>query len=78
MYFQCRNGWHCQFLETDLKTFLPRKLDFSSPDKIIELVHRGGGFTDQESRLMLDQAIVMGRGGIFLNLTLEQYSKLKR
>ena len=30
------------------------------------------------SRLMLDQGIAMGRGGVFLNLTEEQYEKLKR
>ena len=44
----------------------------------IVLVRRGGGITDQESRLMLDQAIVTGRGGVFLNLTAEQYAKLER
>jgi hypothetical protein len=33
--------------------------------------------TDQESRLMLDQGIVMGRGGVFLSLTDEQYKRLK-
>jgi hypothetical protein len=52
MSFQCRNGWHCQFLEQDLKTALPRKLHFASSAKVIELVERGGGITDQESRLM--------------------------
>jgi hypothetical protein len=76
IYFQCRNGWHCQFLEGDLKTALPRKLHFKSEDKVIELVERGGGLTDQESRLMLNQAIVTGRGGVFLNLAAEQYAKL--
>jgi hypothetical protein len=44
----------------------------------IVLVRRGGGITDQESRLMLDQAIVTGRGGVFLNLTAEEYAKLER
>ena len=78
MYFQYRNGWQCRFLEQDLKTSLPRKLHFKSPDKVIKLVERGGGITDQESRLMLDQAIVTGRGGVFLNLMAEQYAKLKR
>jgi hypothetical protein len=76
--FQCRDGWQCQFLKQDLKTPLPRKLHFTSSDNIIELVQRGSGSTDQESRLMLDQAIVTGRGGVFQNLTPEQYSKLKR
>jgi hypothetical protein len=78
MSFQDRKGWHCQFLEADLKTPLPRKLHFSSPDRIIELVQRGGGFPDRESRLILNQGIEKGRGGVFLNLTKEQYEKLKR
>jgi hypothetical protein len=78
MSFQFRNGWHCQFLEADLRTSLPRKLHFTSPDKVIELVKRGGGLTDQESRLMLNQAIATGRGGLFLNLTEKQYARLKR
>jgi len=29
------------------------------------------------SRLILDQAITIGRGGIFLRLTIYQYAKLK-
>jgi hypothetical protein len=29
-------------------------------------------------RLMVDQGIEMGRGGVFLSLTYEQYSKLKQ
>ena len=78
MSFQDRKGWHCQFLEADLKTSLPRQLHFKSPNKIVELVQRGGGFPDQESRLMLEQGIEKGRGGVFLNLTSEQYGKLKR
>jgi hypothetical protein len=75
--FQNRNGWHCLFLEQDLKTALPRKLHFASSDKVIELVERAGGFTDQDTRLMVNQAIMNGRGGLFLNLTAEQFSKLK-
>ena len=75
--FQCRYGWHCQFLEQDLKTPLPRKLHFASPDKVVELVERGGGLSNLESRQALDQAIGIGRGGVFLNLTEEQYARLK-
>jgi hypothetical protein len=77
MSFQCRYGWHCQFLEADLRTPLPRRLHFTSADKVIEVVQRGGGLTDHESRLMPDQAIATGRGGAFLNLTVEQYARLK-
>ena len=60
-----------------MKTSLPRKLHFTSPDKVIKLVERGGGITDQESRLMLDRAIANGRGGVFLSLTAEQYARLR-
>ncbi len=77
MYFQYRNGWQCQSLEKDLKTPLPRKLHFTSAGKVVELVERGGGTTDQESKLMLDQAIATGRGGVFLSLTREQYARIK-
>jgi len=44
MSFMLRRGWQCQFLEEDLQTPLPRKLNFRSPDKIVALIERGGGF----------------------------------
>ena len=72
MSFQDRNGWQCQFLEADLQTPLPKRLHFASSDKLVELVERAGGFIDQETRLMLEQGISMGRGGVFLRLTEEQ------
>jgi hypothetical protein len=53
-------------------------LHFASSDKVVELIERAGGFTDKETRLMVNQAIGMGRGGIFLRLTDEQYEKLRR
>ena len=77
MSFMLRGQWYCQFLEEDLQTPLPRKLRFASPDKVVELVERGGGLSNLESRQALDQAIEIGRGGVFLSLTAEQYSKLK-
>jgi hypothetical protein len=64
-------------LEADLRTTLPKWLHFTSLDKVIELEQRGGAFTDQESRLMVDQGIAMGRG-VFLSLTEEQYAKLRK
>ncbi len=77
LLFQCRNGWHCQFLEVDLKTSLPGKLHFASSQKIIELVEHAWGFTDQDARSMVNQGIEMGRDLIFLNLTDEQYAALR-
>ena len=78
LYFQYRYEWHCRFLEADLKTPLPRQFNFASSDKIIALIERGGGFIDQETRMMVNQGIEKGRGGVFLRLTDEQYAKLKR
>lgn len=78
MYFQFRDGWDCSFLEADLKTSLHRHLHFTSADKIVQLVERGGGSTDHDARLELEQDIRKGRGGAFLSLTREQYAKLKR
>jgi hypothetical protein len=78
LYFQCRNGWNCQFLEQDLQTPLPRRLHFSTPDKVIEVIQRVGGLIDSESKTMVNLAIENGRGGVFLKLTDEQYAKLKR
>jgi hypothetical protein len=71
-------GWHCQFLEADLQTPLPRKLTFAAPDKIVELVERGGGFKDLADRQAFDQGIAIGRGGVWLSLTEEQYQKPKK
>lgn len=79
LHFMSRqNGWHCQFLEADLKTSLPRTLTFASPDKIRELARRGEAWGDLESRQSLEHAIEMGRGGLYLKLTPEQYAQLKR
>jgi hypothetical protein len=63
----------------------PRTPHFPTLERVWELVsepgivpvRRGGGITDQESRLMLDQAIVTGRSGVFLSLTAEQYARLR-
>ena len=78
MSFMDRRGWQCQFLEADLQTPLPMRLHFSSPDKIIELVERGGGFKGLADRQSLDHGTAMGRGGVYLGVTDEQYSVLMR
>jgi hypothetical protein len=38
----------------------------------------GGTLGTLEAKQMLDQAIETGRGGLFLNLTHEQYAKLTK
>jgi hypothetical protein len=76
MYFQFRGSWQVQFLEADLRTPLPRTLTFTDPDKIRELARRCEAWGDSESRQMLEHAIETGRGGVFLRLTPDQYSRL--
>jgi hypothetical protein len=77
-FMLCHGAWHCQFLEPDLKTPLPRKPTFADPEKIRELARRGEAVGTLEARLMLEQGIETGRGGVFLKLTPEQYARLKR
>lgn len=77
MYFMLRSGWHCQFLEPDLKTALLKKLTFSDSRKIVELAERGGYSLTLEGRHTLEHGIENGRGGIWLLLSPEQYQRLR-
>jgi hypothetical protein len=78
MYFFKREGWEVQFLESDLKTLLPRKFTFADGEKIRELAKRGEAQGDSESRQMLENGIEKGRGGVYLRLTPDQYARLRR
>ena len=78
MTFFQRQGWYVQFLESDLKTPLPRKLTFTDPEKIRELARRGEAWGDSESRQVLEHAMRDGRGGCYLRLTPEQYRALRK
>lgn len=76
--FQLRDAWHCSFLEPDLKTPLPRKLTFASPEKVLELAEHAGAFKDLAAKQAIEHGIEMGRGGVYLMLTQEQYAELKK
>jgi hypothetical protein len=78
MHFMRTNGWYCQFLEEDLKTPLPLKLALDDPEKSRELAKRGGVSMILENRQAIDHGTRVGRGSVWLSLTLEQYEKLKR
>lgn len=78
MHFMLVNGWYCQFLEADLKTSLPKKISLSNPEKLAGLIERGRGFTSPEIRNAFAHALENGRGGVYLELTEEQYRKLKQ
>jgi hypothetical protein len=51
------------FVEADLGTPLPRKLNFADPDKIRDLARHGEAWGTSEARQMLELAIEQGRCG---------------
>jgi hypothetical protein len=74
MSFFLRAGWHVSFLEPDLKTSLARTFNFSDPEKIRELARRGGA--TPETLEQLGREVANGRGGLYLDLSPEQYRHL--
>jgi hypothetical protein len=77
MNFMLRDVWLISFLEADCKTSLPVKLNFAIPEKVFDMARRGGADMTSASRADLENAISKGRGGVWLNLTPEQYAKLR-
>jgi hypothetical protein len=71
-------GWRITFLERDLKTSLPRSFVFQDSTKVIEMAMRGGADSMSADKQALEYALELGRGSAWLNLTREQYAKLKR
>src|SRR5215469_13998802 len=49
MSYMLRQVWHCQFLEDDGKTPLPRRITFKSSEKIREMAKRGGATLNLDS-----------------------------
>jgi hypothetical protein len=77
MHFMFRKGWFCEFLEEDLKTPLPRKVTVADEKKIFEMAKRGGFTLNIAGLQELQEGIRKGVGGIWLELTPEQYAKLR-
>jgi hypothetical protein len=77
MHFMFRKGWFCQFLEEDLKTPLPRQITVADEKKIFEMAKRGGFTLNIAGRQELEEKIRKGNGGVWLELTPEQYAKLR-
>ena len=77
MHFMFRKGWYCQFFEEDMRTPLPRKLTVADDRKIWEMAKRGGFTLNIAGRQEIEEALRKGRGGIWLDLTREQYAKLR-
>ncbi len=65
------------FMEQDLKTPLSRVFMFICSTRIEELAKRGGADWTIADRQAIEHGIAKGRGGIWLNLSPNQYAKLK-
>jgi hypothetical protein len=76
MSFRRCFGWHCRFTEKGQREPLPRRISLSNSQGIVEIARRGNGLTNDEDRRWLNCAIEVGRGGIWLRLSEEQYLKL--
>src|SRR6266566_2234252 len=53
MFFMVRNGWHCQSMEEDLKTHLPKRASFRDPAKIYEIARRVRTLNTREENTIL-------------------------
>jgi hypothetical protein len=79
MSFRYWNAWDVIFFDTDrMRTALPRRARFNSDEALIEFARRAGGIKMSEDRQILDMMIQRKTGEITLNLTDEQYTKLRR
>ena len=76
MNFFHRGSWIVNFLEGDLKTPIGRIRTFLNADQVREIAKRGGALKQLADHQAFDMAIEYGRGGIYLELTPEQYRKL--
>ena len=68
-------GWHCRFYEAGGR-HLPTRLTFRNAARIREAAKRGNARTDKAARDAIELAIEIGRGGLWLRLTDEQYRAL--
>ena len=79
MSFRYWNAWDVIFFNTDrMRTALPREARFTTDEALIEFTRRAGGPKTLEDRNILDMMIRKKSGEITLELTDEQYDKLRR
>lgn len=79
MNFMHRNGWSAHFLEADCQTPVGRGryFDFATLDELRAVLTRANA--PPETLADFDHCIrAWGRGSVTLNLTAEQYARLRR
>ena len=60
-----------------MKSPLQRQLHFRDVEKIREIVAKVGNFANLQDRQALDYGLRIGRGGVWLQLTQDQYQRLR-
>ena len=75
MYFRECHGWHCGF-RTESRKKLPKDFTFGTAATIRELAKRGRGLVDKWDRDGFELSLEMGKGGIWLRLSDDQYRAL--
>jgi hypothetical protein len=76
-FFRRGDGWVCSFVEAELKTPVGRIRQFGSADKLRQLIARTPTRFDLAGKQALEHALERQRGGVYLELTREQYRRLK-
>ena len=72
-----RGGWHVEFMTDGFRSKLPKTLHFVDQAKLFELADRGQADTSLAAKQGLAYGIREGKGGVYLNLTDEQFNKLR-
>lgn len=67
--------WHCRFY-TERWQPLPRRLAFRNAASIVETARRGNGLIEGAVIAALDRCLKLGRGGIMLRLSDEQFQAI--
>jgi hypothetical protein len=79
MSFTFRKGWHVCFFEGDRnRQQLPRLAFFNSDEVMVDFTQRAGGPKTLEDRNKFAMIMERGFGEIILELTDEQYDKLRK
>jgi hypothetical protein len=79
MSFTYRKGWYVCFFECDRnRRQLPRLAFFNSDEAMVEFTRRAGGPKTLEERTIFDMMIRRTFGEITLDLTDEQYARLRK
>jgi hypothetical protein len=77
MLFALGKDWRVSFLANDLTTSPLKTLTFAGPEEIRGLAHRGQALGTSEAQALFDYSLRRGGGGLYLQLTPEQYSELR-